>query len=171
MIKEFNNHNPQIGENVYISENAVVIGNVNIGDHANIWFGSTIRGDVHFIKIGDRTNIQDNSVVHVTENQSPTTIGSGVTVGHGSIIHGCKIENDCLIGMGAIIMDDALVGEGSLIGAGSLIPPKMQIPKNSLVIGSPGKIVREVSKDERKMILERSQEYIDLASIYINKSK
>ena len=171
MIKEFNNHNPQIGENVYISENAVVIGNVNIGDHVNIWFGSTIRGDVHFIKIGDRTNIQDNSVVHVTENQSPTTIGSGVTVGHGSIIHGCKIENDCLIGMGAIIMDDALVGEGSLIGAGSLIPPKMQIPKNSLVIGSPGKIVREVSKDERKMILERSQEYIDLASIYINESK
>ena len=171
MIKKFKNYNPQIGENVYISENAIVIGNVNIGNHVNIWFGSTIRGDVHFIKIGDRTNIQDNSVVHVTESQSPTTIGSGVTVGHGSIIHGCKIEDDCLIGMGSIIMDDALIGEGSLIGAGSLIPPKMQIPENSLVIGSPGKIIRKVSKNERKMILERSQEYIDLASIYINDNR
>ncbi len=171
MIKTFNDFNPKIGKNVYISENAVIIGNVIIGNYVNIWFGSIIRGDVHSIKIGNRTNIQDNTVIHVTADESPTSIGNGVTIGHSSIIHGCNIQNDCLIGMGAIIMDDAIIGEGSLIGAGSLIPPKMNVPKRSLVIGRPGKIIRKVSKVETSMILERSKEYIDLASIYINESK
>ncbi|HIM73661.1 MAG TPA: gamma carbonic anhydrase family protein, partial [Candidatus Marinimicrobia bacterium] len=139
-----------------------------LGDEVNIWFGAVLRGDMHYIKIGNRTNIQDNSVVHVTTRVSPTNIGSGVTVGHGAIIHGCTIEDDCLIGMGAILMDDAVIGAGSLIGAGALIPPNMKIPKNSLVVGSPGKIVRQVKDFEREMILERPQEYIDLASIYLN---
>ena len=144
----------------------MVIGEVTLGDKVNIWFGAVIRGDMHYIKIGNRTNIQDNSVVHVTTRVSPTNIGSGVTVGHGAIIHGCTIEDNCLIGMGAILMDDAIIGEGSLIGAGALIPPNMIIPENSLVVGSPGKVVRQVKDFEREMILERPQEYIDLASIY-----
>ena len=168
MIKKFQNKQPQLGENVYVSENAMVIGDVTLGDEVNIWFGAVLRGDMHYIKIGNRTNIQDNSVVHVTTRVSPTNIGSGVTVGHGAIIHGCTIEDDCLIGMGAILMDDAVIGAGSLIGAGALIPPNMKIPKNSLVVGSPGKIVRQVKDFEREMILERPQEYIDLASIYLN---
>ena len=168
MIKKFQNKQPQLGEDVYVSENAMVIGDVTLGDEVNIWFGAVLRGDMHYIKIGNRTNIQDNSVVHVTTRVSPTNIGSGVTVGHGAIIHGCTIENDCLIGMGAILMDDAIIGAGYLIGAGALIPLNMKIPKNSLVVGSPGKVVRQVKDFEREMILERPQEYIDLASIYLN---
>ena len=168
MIKQFEDKHPQLGHDVYISENAMVIGEVTLGDKVSIWFGAVIRGDMHYIKIGNRTNIQDNSVVHVTTAVSSTTIGSGVTVGHGAIIHGCTIENNCMIGMGAIVMDDAVIGEGSLVGAGALIPPNMIIPNNSLVVGSPGKVVREVKSVEREMILERPQEYIDLAAIYLN---
>ena len=168
MIKYFEGTQPQLGEDVYVSENAMVIGDVTLGDEVNIWFGAVLRGDMHYIKIGNRTNIQDNSVVHVTTRVSPTNIGSGVTVGHGAIIHGCTIEDDCLIGMGAILMDDAIIGAGSLIGAGALIPPNMKIPKNSLVVGSPGKVIRQIKEVEREMILERPQEYIDLASIYLN---
>ena len=168
MIKKFQNKQPQLGEDAYVSENAMVIGDVSLGDEVNIWFGAVLRGDMHYIKIGNRTNIQDNSVVHVTTGVSPTNIGNGVTVGHGAIIHGCTIEDDCLIGMGAILMDDAVIGAGSLIGAGALIPPNMQIPKNSLVVGSPGKVIRQIKEVEREMILERPQEYIDLASIYLN---
>ncbi|HIG50999.1 MAG TPA: gamma carbonic anhydrase family protein [Candidatus Marinimicrobia bacterium] len=168
MIKYFENKQPHLGENVYISETAMVIGDITLGDEVNIWFGAVLRGDMHYIKIGNRTNIQDNSVVHVTTGVSPTNIGNGVTVGHGAIIHGCTIEDDCLIGMGAILMDDAVIGSGSLIGAGALIPPNMKIPKNSLVVGSPGKVIRQIKEVEREMILERPQEYIDLASIYLN---
>ena len=170
MIKKFQNKQPQLGEDVYVSENAIVIGDVTLGDEVNIWFGAVLRGDMHYIKIGNRTNIQDNSVVHVTTGVSPTNIGNGVTVGHGAIIHGCTIEDDCLIGMGAILMYDAIIGEGSLIGAGALIPPNMIIPANSLVVGSPGKVVRQVKDFEREIILERPQEYIDLAAIYLNAS-
>ena len=168
MIKKFQNKQPQLGEDVYVSENAMVIGDVTLGDEVNIWVGAVIRGDMHYIKIGNRTNIQDNSVVHVTTRVSPTNIGSGVTVGHGAIIHGCTIEDDCLIGMGAILMDDAIIGAGSLIGAGALIPPNMKIPQNSFVVGYPGKVIRQIKEGEREMILERPQEYIDLASIYLN---
>ena len=168
MIKYFEGKQPRLCKNVYVSENAMVIGDVTLGDEVNIWFGAVLRGDMHYIKIGNRTNIQDNSVVHVTTGVSPTNIGNGVTVGHGAIIHGCTIEDDCLIGMGAIIMDDAVIGTGSLIGASALIPPNMIIPPNSLVVGSPGKVVREVKDVEKEMILERPQEYIDLAAIYLN---
>tara|TARA_B110000438_G_scaffold278675_1_gene302456 strand:+ start:300 stop:818 length:519 start_codon:yes stop_codon:yes gene_type:complete len=168
MIKEINSNSPKISRNVYISETAIVIGDVTIGDYVNIWFGSVVRGDMHFIKIGSRTNIQDNSVIHVTTKESPTKIGSGVTIGHGAIIHGCTIENDCLIGMGAIIMDNVVIGSGSLVAAGALITPGTEIPKNSVVIGSPAKVIRKVSIDERKMILDRPQEYIDLASKYVD---
>jgi len=168
MIKQFERIKPKLGRDVYISESAAVIGDVILGNEVNIWFGAVLRGDMHYIKVGSRSNIQDNAVVHVTTAVSPTTIGANVTVGHGAIIHGCTIGDDCLIGMGAILMDDAVIGAGSLIGAGALIPPNMIIPKNSLVVGSPGKVVREVKAVEKEMILERPQEYIDLAAIYLN---
>ena len=135
MIHKFNKISPRISKSCFIAPNTSIIGNVVIGNDSSIWFGTIIRGDMHSIRIGDRTNIQDNSVVHVTTDVSPTKIGSGVTVGHSAVIHGCNIENDCMIGMGSIVMDDAIIGRGSLIGAGSLIPPKMIVPKNSLVVG------------------------------------
>ena len=168
MIKQFENKQPQLGRNVYIPESAVVIGEVILGDEVNIWFGAVVRGDMHYIKIDNRSNIQDNAVVHVTTAVSPTNIGSGVTVGHGAIIHGCTIEDDCMIGMGAIVMDDAVIGSGSLVGAGALVPPNMKVPPKSLVVGMPGKIVREVKNEEYEMIIDRPQEYIELAALYLN---
>ena len=168
MIKEFNDIQPQLGRNVYISENAAVIGEVILGNAVNIWFGAVLRGDMHYIKIDSRSNVQDNAVVHVTSAVSPTNIGSGVTVGHGAIIHGCTIEDNCMIGMGAIVMDDAAIGAGSLVGAGALIPPNMKVPPKSLVVGMPGKVVREVHKEEYEMIIERPGEYIELAALYLN---
>jgi carbonic anhydrase/acetyltransferase-like protein (isoleucine patch superfamily) len=167
MIKQFGTKSPQLGRDVYISESAAVIGEVTLGSEVNIWFGAVLRGDMHYIKVGRRSNIQDNAVVHVTTAVSPTTIGNNVTVGHGAIIHGCTIEDNCMIGMGAVVMDDAVVGEGSLIGAGALVPPNMKIPPKSLVVGMPGKIVREVSEVEYQMIIDRPQEYIDLAAQYL----
>ena len=170
MIKEFLNNQPKLGQKVYISENAAVIGNVTLGDEVNIWYGSVLRGDMHYIIIGNRSNVQDNAVVHVTTAVSSTHIGSGVTVGHGAIIHGCTIEDDCMIGMGVIVMDDAVIGAGSLVGAGALVPPNMKVPPKSLVVGMPGKIVREVKNEEYKMIIERPQEYIELAAIYLKET-
>ena len=167
MIKQFERIKPKLGRDVYISESAAVIGDVILGNEVNIWFGAVLRGDMHYIKVGSRSNIQDNAVVHVTTAVSPTTIGSNVTVGHGAIIHGCTIEDNCMIGMGSVVMDDAVVGEGSLIGAGALVPPNMKIPPKSLVVGMPGKIVREVSDEESQMIIDRPQEYIDLAAQYL----
>ena len=167
MIKQFENRQPQLGRNVYISESATVIGEVILGDEVNIWFGAVVRGDMHYIKIDSRSNVQDNAVVHVTSAASPTNIGSGVTVGHGAIIHGCTIEDNCMIGMGSVVMDDAVVGAGSLIGAGALVPPNMKIQPKSLVVGMPGKVVREVTDEEYQMIIDRPQEYIDLAEQYL----
>ena len=170
MIHSFQNKVPNLGKNIYVAETASVIGDVTLGDNVNIWFGAVVRGDMHFIRIDSRSNIQDNAVVHVTTAVSPTHIGSGVTVGHGAIIHGCTIEDNCMIGMGATIMDNALIGTCSLVGAGSLIPPNMQIPPKSLVVGVPGKVVRAVTDEEYKMIIDRPHEYIDLAAIYLSET-
>ena len=167
MVKQFRSNIPQLGRDVYISESAAVIGDVTLGDEVNIWFGAVLRGDMHYIRVGSRSNIQDNAVVHVTTAVSPTTIGKNVTVGHGAIIHGCTIEDNCMIGMGSVVMDDAVVGAGSLIGAGALVPPNMKIQPKSLVVGMPGKVVREVTDDEYQMIIDRPQEYIDLAEQYL----
>ena len=167
MIKQFERIKPKLGRDVYISESAAVIGDVILGNEVNIWFGAVLRADMHYIKVGSRSNIQDNAVVHVTTAVSPTTIGSNVTVGHGAIIHGCTIEDNCMIGMGSVVMDDAVVGAGSLIGAGALVPPNMKIQPKSLVVGMPGKVVREVTDEEYQMIIDRPQEYIDLAEQYL----
>ena len=170
MIKKFRNSQPKLGQNVYISENAAVIGDVTLGDEVNIWFSAVIRGDMHYIKIGNRSNVQDNAVVHVTTAVNPTNIGSGVTVGHSAIIHGCTIEDNCMIGMGAIVMDDAVIGAGSLVGAGALVPPNMKVPPKSLLVGMPGKVIREVRKEEYEMIIERPGEYIELAAVYLSET-
>lgn len=166
MIKKFRGKYPLIPKSCYYSESVDIIGDVELGEEVNIWFGTVIRGDMNYIKVGDRTNIQDNCTIHVTTDIAPTIIGSGVTIGHNAIIHGCTIEDNCLIGMGSIIMDEAIIGEGSLIGSGSVIPPNLIIPPRSLVIGLPAKVVRKVSSHESEEIKKRSQQYIDLANEY-----
>ena len=168
MIKKFRGKSPVIPDSCYISESVDLIGDVTLGENVSLWFGTVVRGDMHFITIGNRSNIQDNSVVHVTTDISPTRIGSEVTVGHNAIIHGATIEDRCLIGMGAIIMDDAVVGEGSIVGAGAVVPPNMIIPPRSLVVGLPAKIVRQTTDEELEMIIERAQHYIDFSQKYNN---
>ena len=170
MIKKFRGKSPIIPDSCYISESVDLIGDVTLGEDVSLWFGTVVRGDMHHITIGDRSNIQDNSVVHVTTDVSPTRIGDEVTVGHNSIIHGATIEDRCLIGMGAIIMDDVVIGEGSIVGAGAVVPPNMIIPPRSLVVGLPAKIVRQTTDEELEMIIERAQHYIDFSQEYKNQS-
>ena len=162
MIKKFRGKSSIIPDSCYISESVDLIGDVTLGENVSLWFGTVVRGDMHFITIGNRSNIQDNSVVHVTTDISPTRIGEEVTVGHNAIIHGATIEDRCLIGMGSIIMDDVVVGEGSIVGAGAVVPPNMIIPPRSLVVGVPAKIVRQTTDEELEMIIERAQHYICL---------
>ncbi len=170
MIKKFRGKSPIIPDSCYVSESVDLIGDVTLGEDVSLWFGTVVRGDMHHITIGARSNIQDNSVIHVTTDISPTRIGDEVTVGHNAIIHGATIEDRCLIGMGSIIMDDVVVGEGSIVGAGAVVPPNMIIPPRSLVVGLPAKIVRQTTDEELKMIIERAQHYIDFSQEYKNRS-
>jgi len=170
MIKKFRGKCPIIPDSCYISESVDLIGDVTLGENVSLWFGTVVRGDMHHITIGNRSNIQDNSVIHVTTDISPTRIGDEVTVGHNAIIHGATIEDRCLIGMGSIIMDDVVVGEGSIVGAGAVVPPNMIIPPRSLVVGLPAKIVRQTTDEELEMIIERAQHYIDFSQEYKNQS-
>ena len=148
MIKPYRGTLPQIHESVYLAESAVVIGDVVIGEESSVWFNTTIRGDVHFIRIGARANIQDGTVIHVTNGKFSTTIEDEVTVGHNATIHGCYIEQGSLIGMGAIVLDGARIGAQSLVGAGALVTPGTIVPPRSLVVGSPARVKRELTEEE-----------------------
>ncbi len=166
MILPFRNKTPVIPDSCYVSDSVDIIGDVILGEETNVWFGAVIRGDMNYIRIGNRTNIQDNCTIHVTTDVSPTIIGDEVTVGHNAMIHGCTIEDRCLIGMGAILLDDSVVGEGSIVGAGALVPPKMIIPPRSLCLGIPARIVRNVTDKEFQENIESAQHYIDFANLY-----
>lgn len=157
---------PTIDPSVFIAEGAHIIGDVVIGKDSSVWFNVVIRGDVNFIRIGDRTNIQDNTVVHVTNKKFPTHIGSNVTIGHGAIIHACTIEDYTLIGMGAVILDDATIGKYSLVAAGAVVTMGMKVPEGVLVAGVPAKVVRPLSDDERKFLEKSAQNYVDYVATY-----
>ncbi len=169
MIIKYKDKIPVISKTCFIANSTNIIGDVKIGSETNVWFGTTIRADMHYIRIGKRTNIQDNSIIHVTTDIAPTIIGNGITIGHGAIIHGCTIKDNCLIGMGSIIMDEVVINEGSMIAAGALIPPRTIVPKNTLMVGSPAKPIRKLRTIEKNEIFERAQHYIDLANDYITK--
>src|ERR1043165_716249 len=139
MIKPFNNTQPKIHESVFIAEDAVVIGDVEIGEDSSVWFGSVVRGDVNYIRIGARTNIQDHTIIHVNTGTHPTILEDEITVGHRVTLHGCYVESNCLIGIGAIVLDGARIGRNSLIAAGSLVTPNTQIPPGSMVMGAPAR--------------------------------
>lgn len=166
MIAAFNKKHPRIHTSAFIVPDAVIIGDVEIGEHASVWFGSVLRGDVNFIRIGARTNIQDGTVVHVSSKTNATILDEEVTVGHRVTLHGCHIEAGCLIGIGAIILDGARVGARSLVAAGSLVTPNTQIPPGSLVMGAPARVKRELSSDEFDYLTRSWQNYIHLSSEY-----
>ena len=163
VIYELSGVRPTFGRDVFVADNAAVIGDVVLGDEASVWFGVVLRGDYFPIRVGARTNIQDNSVVHITAGSAKTTIGDDVTVGHSAIIHGCTVGDRCLIGMGSTILDNAVVGEGSLVAAGSLVTPGTVIPPGSFAVGRPAKVLRPVKDTDRMMIETGSKLYVGYA--------
>ncbi len=166
MIISFKKRWPVIHETAFVAPSADVIGDVEIGERSSIWFQTVIRGDVHKIKIGKRTNIQDHSLLHVTEGWTPLLIGDEVTIGHRVILHGCKVGNRVLVGMGSIILDGAEIGDECMIGAGALVTKNMKIPPRSLVLGIPGKVVRELKPEELAGLGESADHYVKTASEY-----
>ena len=171
LIRGYKGIYPKIGKGVYISENATVIGDVEIGEDSSIWFGTVIRGDVNYIRIGKRTNIQDNSVVHVTHETHPTIVGDDVTVGHRVILHGCTLGNYILVGMGAVIMDGVEIEDFVIVGAGALVTQNKKIPTGVLVAGVPAKVVRELRDEEINMIKESAGNYVKYKNEYLKEHK
>jgi len=169
MIYRYKEFLPVTGKGVFIAPGADVIGNVTIGDDCGIWFNVTIRGDVHYIRIGERTNIQDNSILHVTNSLFPLEIGSRVTVAHGVILHGCNIGDNTLIGMGTTVLDNAQIGSDSVIAAGSLIREGRTFPDGVLIAGAPAMVKRPLRKEEIDKNRKYSENYVQYKNEYLNR--
>ncbi|MDK2918438.1 MAG: hypothetical protein PWQ37_1171 [Candidatus Petromonas sp.] len=168
MIIKYKEHMPKVHESCFVAETAQIIGRVVLKENVNIWFGSVLRGDGNYIEVGANTNIQDNCIVHINSD-IPTIIGENCTVGHGAIVHACTVGKNVLVGMGSIILDGAVIEDNVIIGAGTLIPPGKRIPKNSLVIGSPGKVVRELTHAEIDALEKSAKHYVENAKAYKEK--
>ena len=169
MIQSFREIHPKIDPTVFVAGDAVVIGDVEIGAEASIWFGSILRGDVNHIRIGERTNIQDACVIHVSSKDHPTVLEHEITVGHRVTLHGCYVETGCLIGIGTIVLDGARIGRHSLIAAGSLITPGTVIPPESLVMGAPAKVKRELNPEELDGLTQSWKNYVELGRQYLSR--
>ena len=167
MILEFEGKKPKVGKDVFVADTARVIGEVELGDEASIWYGAILRGDIGKIVVGKRSNVQDNSVLHITPPDYPVIIGDDVTVGHGVILHGCKIGSRSLIGMGAVVLDSVEIGEESIVAAGAVVPPGKKFPPRSLIMGVPAKVVREITDNDVKAILENAEEYVKLGKRHL----
>jgi carbonic anhydrase/acetyltransferase-like protein (isoleucine patch superfamily) len=166
MLIPFDGRSPQIDPSAYVQASAQIIGDVVLGAQSSVWFNVVVRGDVYPIRIGARTNIQDNSTVHVTGGRWATIVGDDVTVGHAAVLHGCRIGDRCLVGIGAIVMDDVQIGDDCLIAAGSLVTPGTKIPPSSLVMGSPAKVARRLRPDELASLKQSALNYIEHAAHY-----
>lgn len=147
IIKPVNGKHPQIPEDCYIAENATIVGDVIMGNECSVWFNAVVRGDVHFIKMGDKVNIQDGAVIHATYQKSPTSIGNNVSIGHNAIVHGCTIHDNVLIGMGSIVMDDCVVHSNSIIAAGAVVTKNTIVEGGSIYAGVPAKKVKDISEE------------------------
>ena len=167
MILPYNNIFPRIAKTAFVVQNADIIGDVVMGEYSSVWFGAVVRGDIHYIRIGERTNIQDLSVVHVTVDTHPTVIGSEVTVGHQVVLHGCTVGNHCLIGMGSRILDGAVIGDHCLVAAGSVVRQGFQVPPGVLVAGVPAVIKRELTTDDLREIELSAKRYVEYAANYL----
>src|SRR5215471_6043771 len=160
MIRSHRGRMPRIPSTVFVDDSAQVIGDVEIGEESSVWMTVVIRGDVRRIRIGRRSNVQDGTIVHVMKDTHPTTIGDNVTIGHAAVLHGCTVEDQCLIGMGAIVLNGVRVGTGSIVAAGTLLPEGAEVPPRSLVMGSPGKVRRELAGRERADIQMLADRYV-----------
>ena len=165
MIRSYRGQKPRLGARVFVDASAQVIGDVELGEDASVWMNTVIRGDVNAIRLGARTNVQDSCVLHVT-SADPTVLGEEVTVGHSATLHGCRIERRCLIGIGAIVLNGAVVGEESIVAAGSLVPEGMAIPPRSLAMGTPAKVRRELTEEERAGLRRYAESYVGYKETY-----
>lgn len=166
VILAFDGKAPRIAPSVFLAEGTVVTGDVEILEESSLWFGTVVRGDVNHVRIGRRTNVQDQSMVHVTGGTHPTVIGDEVTVGHRAVLHGCTVHDRCLVGIGAIVLDGAVVGPEAMVGAGALVPPGMVVPPGTLVLGSPAKVRRELTPEERAFLRTSADRYAGYAAKY-----
>lgn len=171
MVRSYQGHNPVIPESCYVDISAQIIGDVVLGECASVWMNAVVRGDVHSIRVGAHSNVQDCAVLHGMRYLYPVHVGEYVTIGHNATVHGCVVEDCCLIGMGAIVMNNARIGEGSIVAAGAVIPEGMVIPPRSLVTGVPGKVRRELASDDRDEILKYARNYLDYTKIYREEQK
>ncbi len=171
MIRSYKGIAPQVPTSAYVDESAQLIGDVVLGEHASIWMNAVLRGDVHHIRVGANSNIQDNSVLHGMRNQWPVIVGEWVTVGHSVILHGCMIEDRCLIGMGSIILNGARVGSGSIVAAGTLIPEGTVVEPGSLWMGVPGKFRKKLGQQDQETILRYAKNYLEYKDSYLRDRK
>jgi carbonic anhydrase/acetyltransferase-like protein (isoleucine patch superfamily) len=167
MIRSYQGVTPQFPDTCYVDDSAQIIGNVILGEHSSIWMNAVLRGDVHEIRVGHYSNVQDNCVLHGMKEQFGVYLGDYVTVGHSAVLHGCRIEALCLIGMGSIILNGAVIGTGSIIAAGTLIPEGTIVEPNSLWMGSPGKFRRKLEKDDEESILRYAKNYVGYKRVYL----
>jgi carbonic anhydrase/acetyltransferase-like protein (isoleucine patch superfamily) len=171
LILPYKGELPKISEKAFVAPSASIIGDVEIGAGSGIWFNCVVRGDVEWIKIGERTNIQDGTVIHVTRNGHPTRIGSGVTVGHSCILHACTLEDNSFVGMGALVMDDAIVESGAMLAAGAQLTPGKRVPKGQLWAGRPAKYFRDLTEEETKFIAISAENYYKHVNEYLAEQK
>ncbi len=169
-LHPFNGRRPQIAESAFLAESATLVGDVRVGPQSSVWPNAVLRGDVGTIRIGARSNIQDGTVVHTSE-EGEAVIGNGASIGHGAILHGCRLGNDILVGMGAIVLDGAQVEDLVLVGAGTLIPQNVVIPSKSLVVGIPGRVTRQLNDQDLEYIRHNANEYVSLSSRYLESRK
>lgn len=166
LIRAWGGKTPRLAEDVWVADDAVIVGDVEIGPGSSVWFGTVVRGDVNHVRIGARTNLQDHTVVHVTSHTHPTVVGDDVTVGHRVTLHGCTVKDRCLVGIGAIVMDGAVVGEDAMVGAGSLVPPGMVVPPGMLALGSPARVKRGLTQEEIAFFRKSAAAYAGYAEAY-----
>lgn len=167
LIRELNGKTPQFGENCFFAENATVIGDVVMGDNCSVWYNAVIRGDVHYIRMGNKVNVQDGAVIHATYQKSPTNIGNNVSIAHNAIVHGCTVKDNVLIGMGAIVMDDCVVESNSIIAAGAVVSKGTHVESGSIYAGVPAKKIKDISEELISGEIERiANSYIKYAGWY-----
>ncbi len=166
MIRPYRGVLPRISDSAYVDASAQVIGDVVIGDRSSVWLNAAIRGDVNYIRIGNETSVQDNSVLHVDHQVYPCIVGNRVTVGHNVVLHGCVVEDEALIGIGAIVLNGARIGHGAVVAAGALVPEGMEVPSNTLVMGTPAKIKRPVTQEEQARFRRNCDNYVRITAIY-----
>jgi carbonic anhydrase/acetyltransferase-like protein (isoleucine patch superfamily) len=169
-VKSFHGKKPKVKSGAYVAETATLIGDVEIGENSSVWYGAVLRGDMHYIKIGKNSSVQDNSVMHGTADKYPTIVGDNVSIGHNAIVHGCTIGDNCIIGMGSIILEGSEIGDWCIIGAGAVVPEGAKIPGGSIALGLPAKVVKSVTEGHKARITRNWKAYVKLKDVYLKSS-